>query len=105
MTVLHEVRANFVGGVLQRDQFKMVYVAPMKALAAEVTATFSRRLQGLGVVVRELTGDMQLTKKEKQTCLEPKPPFGSCLNTFEAFPWRHACASSCYNYKWHGMDR
>ena len=66
MTVLHEVGANFLGGVLQREQFKIVYVAPMKALAAEVTSTFSRRLQGLGVVVRELTGDMQLTKKEIQ---------------------------------------
>lgn len=36
----------------------------MKALAAEMTTNFSRRLQPLGVVVRELTGDMQLTKTE-----------------------------------------
>ena len=36
----------------------------MKALAAEMTANFSKRLSSLGVSVRELTGDMQLTKKE-----------------------------------------
>ncbi|GJN30699.1 hypothetical protein PR202_gb19029 [Eleusine coracana subsp. coracana] len=35
-----------------------------EALAAEVTATFSRRLSPLNLVVRELTGDMQLTKNE-----------------------------------------
>ncbi|KAI5648293.1 hypothetical protein M9H77_34298 [Catharanthus roseus] len=36
----------------------------MKALAAEVTSTFSHRLAPLNIVVRELTGDMQLTKNE-----------------------------------------
>lgn len=43
---------------------QIVYVAPMKALAAEMTANFSKRLQCLGIAVRELTGDMQLTKTE-----------------------------------------
>ncbi|CAG9467191.1 unnamed protein product [Pedinophyceae sp. YPF-701] len=64
LTVLHEVAQNMVNGVVQRGAFKVVYVAPMKALAGEVTAAFSKRLQGLGLVVRELTGDMQLTQKE-----------------------------------------
>lgn len=36
----------------------------MKALAAEMTSTFGRRLESLGIEVRELTGDMQLTKAE-----------------------------------------
>ena len=36
------------GGVIDRSHFKIVYVAPMKALAAEVTATFSKRLSALG---------------------------------------------------------
>jgi hypothetical protein len=35
---------------------QIVYVAPMKALAAEVTANFGKRLAALGLVVRELTG-------------------------------------------------
>jgi replicative superfamily II helicase len=36
----------------------------MKALAAEIVRKFSKRLACLGVNVRELTGDMQLTKAE-----------------------------------------
>ena len=31
-----------------QNSFKIVYVAPMKALAAEVTAAFSHRLAPLG---------------------------------------------------------
>ncbi|KAK6383439.1 putative steryl acetyl hydrolase mug81 [Exophiala oligosperma] len=50
--------------VLMADDFKIVYVAPMKALAAEVTEKLGKRLSWLGVQVRELTGDMQLTKRE-----------------------------------------
>ena len=36
----------------------------MKALASEMTRGFGKRLQPLGLSVRELTGDMQLTKAE-----------------------------------------
>lgn len=36
----------------------------MKALAAEMTNYFSKRLEPLGIVVKELTGDMQLSKSE-----------------------------------------
>ena len=38
----------------------------MKALAAEMTRNFGKKLQPLGILVRELTGDMQLTKREIQ---------------------------------------
>lgn len=38
--------------------------APMKALASEIVRKFSRRLAWLSIKVRELTGDMQLTKAE-----------------------------------------
>ena len=72
LAVLHEVRQNLEDGALRKDDFKIVYVAPMKALAAEVTATFSKRLEPLQLQVRELTGDMQLTKQELQQtqCLQ-----------------------------------
>lgn len=50
--------------VVQSDEFKIIYVAPMKALAAEITQKLGKRLAWLGIKVRELTGDMQLTKKE-----------------------------------------
>lgn len=36
----------------------------MKALAAEIVRKLAKRLQWLGIRVRELTGDMQLTKGE-----------------------------------------
>ena len=49
---------------LAREDFKIIYVAPMKALAAEVTAKLGKRLAWLGIKVRELTGDMHLTKAE-----------------------------------------
>ncbi|KAK3060481.1 hypothetical protein LTS18_008461, partial [Coniosporium uncinatum] len=49
---------------LHAEDFKIVYVAPMKALAAEVTEKLGKRLAWLGVRARELTGDMHLTKAE-----------------------------------------
>merc|ERR1719285_542925 len=65
MTVLREVLRNFKDGKLKSaKEFKIVYVAPMKALAAEVVRKFSQRLGALGIVVKELTGDMQLTRTE-----------------------------------------
>ena len=44
--------------------FQIIYVAPMKALAAEMVRNFGSRLEPLGISVRELTGDMSLTKSE-----------------------------------------
>ncbi|XP_074372527.1 DExH-box ATP-dependent RNA helicase DExH14 isoform X1 [Apium graveolens] len=64
VAVLHEIGQHFKDGFLHKDEFKIVYVAPMKALAAEVTRTFSHRLAPLNMVVKELTGDMQLSKNE-----------------------------------------
>ncbi|KAH6557100.1 hypothetical protein KP509_1Z134800 [Ceratopteris richardii] len=64
ITVLHEIGKHFRNGILQKGDFKIVYVAPMKALAAEMTDAFSKRLGPLNVLVRELTGDMQLSKRE-----------------------------------------
>ena len=71
IAVLRELRQHVVDPNSSRhvrldndSSFKIVYVAPMKALAAEMTAAFGARLKSLGVAVRELTGDMQLTKRE-----------------------------------------
>lgn len=50
--------------VVNSEDFKIIYVAPMKALAAEITEKLGRRLAWLGIQVREFTGDMHLTKKE-----------------------------------------
>ncbi|XP_044531332.1 activating signal cointegrator 1 complex subunit 3 [Gracilinanus agilis] len=64
LTVLHEIRQHVQQGVIRKDEFKIVYVAPMKALAAEMTNYFSKRLEPLSITVKELTGDMQLSKGE-----------------------------------------
>jgi antiviral helicase SLH1 len=50
--------------VVNTEDFKIIYVAPMKALAAEITQKLGKRLAWLGIQVREYTGDMHLTKKE-----------------------------------------
>ncbi|KZT66005.1 Sec63-domain-containing protein [Daedalea quercina L-15889] len=59
--------ANSTGPIaasIRRDKFKIIYVAPMKALASEIVRKLGRRLKWLNILVRELTGDMQLTKAE-----------------------------------------
>src|SRR6266403_3156629 len=48
----------------QESYYANHFRAPMKALAAEVVRKFTKRLQWLAIRVRELTGDMQLTKAE-----------------------------------------
>ncbi|KAH0845004.1 hypothetical protein AYO21_04074 [Fonsecaea monophora] len=74
LTILQTISKNIIPNpieepnatdfIVMADDFKIVYVAPMKALAAEVTEKLGKRLAWLGIQVRELTGDMQLTKKE-----------------------------------------
>ncbi|KAJ2829595.1 Pre-mRNA splicing [Coemansia erecta] len=51
-------------GRIDVDAFKMVYIAPMKALVAEMAGAFAQRLQPLGLRVAELTGDSQLTRQQ-----------------------------------------
>ena len=64
LCIVQAIRQHMDKDVIKKDTFKIVYVAPMKALAAEMTANFSKKLAPLGITVRELTGDMQLTKSE-----------------------------------------
>jgi len=46
------------------NSFKIVYIAPMKALVQEVVSNFSERLAAYGIVVRELSGDSSLTRQQ-----------------------------------------
>ena len=66
LTMLHEIgmHRNPTTGVLNLDAFKIVYVAPMKALVQEMVINFGRRLEPYGITVMELTGDSQLTKQQ-----------------------------------------
>uniref|UniRef100_A0A5S6QU49 Activating signal cointegrator 1 complex subunit 3 n=1 Tax=Trichuris muris TaxID=70415 RepID=A0A5S6QU49_TRIMR len=63
MLCILRILENFTeNGLLKKDDFKIVYIAPMKALAAEMVRNLGSRLSRLGVTVKELTGDMQLSK-------------------------------------------
>jgi pre-mRNA-splicing helicase BRR2 len=61
---------NILGQFKKEDEsfdlnsFKIVYVAPMKALVQEVVSNFSKRLADYGIVVRELSGDSSLTRQQ-----------------------------------------
>ncbi|RYZ17789.1 MAG: DEAD/DEAH box helicase, partial [Myxococcaceae bacterium] len=52
------------GAVPSSATFKIVYVAPMKALVQECVQTFGKRLAPLGMAVRELSGDQSLSRSE-----------------------------------------
>ncbi|GKY92360.1 hypothetical protein MPSEU_000206900 [Mayamaea pseudoterrestris] len=53
-----------IGNCFDLSAFKIVYVAPMKALVQEVVKNFSSRLQDYGITVRELSGDASLTRQQ-----------------------------------------
>ncbi|KAA1132430.1 DEIH-box ATPase [Puccinia graminis f. sp. tritici] len=66
LTVLNEIakHRNETTGEIDLAAFKIVYVAPMKALVQEMVGNFSSRLKYLGIQVGELTGDRQMTKDQ-----------------------------------------
>ena len=51
-------------GNLNLDEFKIIYIAPLKALVQEQVGNFGKRLEAYGIQVSELTGDRQLTKQQ-----------------------------------------
>ncbi|KAL6175995.1 hypothetical protein ACLB2K_052631 [Fragaria x ananassa] len=63
LTILQQfaLHMNKEDGSINHNAYKIVYVAPMKALVAEVVGNLSNRLQDYGVTVRELSGDQSMT--------------------------------------------
>lgn len=64
-----ESEQEYIGDKEKADEFdltsfKIVYVAPMKALVQEVVKNFSDRLSPYGVTVAELSGDSSLTRQQ-----------------------------------------
>ena len=51
-------------GSVDLDAFKIVYVAPMKALVQEVVLNFTRKLAPFNIQVKELSGDQNLTRQQ-----------------------------------------
>ena len=75
LTVINHFREKGIIGTKKQDHFckdgltagrKVIYIAPMKALAQEVVEKFDSKLKSLNIDVKELTGDMQLTKAEAE---------------------------------------
>lgn len=66
LTILRELgkHRNPETGEIDLDAFKIVYIAPLKALVQEQVGNFGKRLAEYGVTVSELTGDRQLTKQQ-----------------------------------------
>ncbi|KAL2331128.1 hypothetical protein Fmac_018709 [Flemingia macrophylla] len=66
LTILQQIarHRNPEDGSIDHSAYKIVYVAPMKALVAEVVGNLSNRLQEYDVTVRELSGDQSLTRQQ-----------------------------------------
>ncbi|TYJ15772.1 hypothetical protein E1A91_A10G205900v1 [Gossypium mustelinum] len=65
LTILQQLALNMdADGSINHGNYKIVYVAPMKALVAEVVGNLSHRLEAYGVTVRELSGDQTLTRQQ-----------------------------------------
>ncbi|KAK0633434.1 Sec63 Brl domain-containing protein [Immersiella caudata] len=65
LTILREIGKNRnERGEIDLDAFKIVYIAPLKALVQEQVGNFGKRLEPFGIKVSELTGDRQLTKQQ-----------------------------------------
>ena len=51
-------------GTINTDQFKIIYIAPLKSLVQEMVGSFGKRLAKYNLRVAELTGDSQLSKQQ-----------------------------------------
>lgn len=51
-------------GTINADDFKIIYIAPMRSLVQEMVGNFGKRLASYRLTVSELTGDHQLTREQ-----------------------------------------
>lgn len=65
LTMLRTIENYRSNGHIDANKFKIVYIAPLKALVQEQMREFQRRLTSVfGLVVNELTGDSSLTQQQ-----------------------------------------
>ncbi len=66
LTILKEISKHVdpETGLIRADEFKIVYVAPMKSLVQEMVGNFTKRLESYKIKVGELTGDSQMSKEQ-----------------------------------------
>lgn len=51
-------------GTINAEDFKIIYIAPMRSLVQEMVGNFGKRLASYHLKVSELTGDHQLTREQ-----------------------------------------
>lgn len=65
LTMMREIGKHInEDGTINAQDFKIIYVAPMKSLVQEMVGNFGRRLACYNLTVSELTGDHQLTREQ-----------------------------------------
>lgn len=66
LTMLREIgkHVNENDGRIRTDEFKIIYIAPLKSLVQEMVGSFGKRLAAYNLRVAELTGDQQLSKEQ-----------------------------------------
>ncbi|ELU09831.1 hypothetical protein CAPTEDRAFT_222545 [Capitella teleta] len=65
LTMMREIGKHInPDGTINTDDFKIIYVAPMRSLVSEMVGNFTKRLSSYGIQVSELTGDHQLSKEQ-----------------------------------------
>lgn len=66
LAILREIgkNRNPKTGEIMLDDFKIIFVSPLKALVQEQVGNLGKRLEPYGIKVSELTGDRQLTKQQ-----------------------------------------
>ncbi|VDN59866.1 unnamed protein product [Dracunculus medinensis] len=65
LCILREISKHMnEDGSIRVDEFKCIYIAPMKSLVQEMVGNFSKRLAPYKIVVGEMTGDQQMNKDQ-----------------------------------------
>lgn len=65
LTMMREIGKHINDdGTINVDDFKIIYVAPMRSLVQEMVGNFGKRLASYNITVSELTGDHQLSREQ-----------------------------------------
>ncbi|VBB27531.1 unnamed protein product [Acanthocheilonema viteae] len=65
LCILREISKHMnTDGSVRVDEFKCIYIAPMKSLVQEMVGTFTKRLAPYKITVGEMTGDQQMNKEQ-----------------------------------------
>ena len=65
LTMVREIGKHMnTDGSIRKDEFKIVYIAPMRSLVQEMVGNFGKALEPYGIKVNELTGDHNLSREQ-----------------------------------------